>query len=367
LLIHKEYRAFLTRQERLEDARMVWVKALELNPPEHEAWYGYAELCLFLGKEEEYHRARQVLLAKFDSSPDPNVIERTSRSVLLSPSSEEELRRAIDLVNRLAAVDRTKFASFFPYAQFALGLTEYRQNHFEKAIAVMQGDAGKVLGPAPKLVTAMAMHKNGQAAEARKILATAIITYDWSPRFARDQDVWIYHILRREAESLMLPNLQAFLDGKHQPQDQPERDALLGVCQFSNRTVALSRLYADIFAAGPHRFWDLTGHRFRAARVAALAGSGRGLDATDLSETERMRWRAQSRQWLRISLAAWSKFLSENPKAREQVRQALKTWQTEPDLACLREQSALDKLSVDERNDCLAVWQEVADILRRAH
>jgi hypothetical protein len=55
--------------------------------------------------------------------------------------------------------------------------------------------------------------------------------------------------LRREAEAMILPNLPAFLDGKYRPQDNDERLALLGGCQFTNRS--LVRLYAEAFAAAP--------------------------------------------------------------------------------------------------------------------
>jgi serine/threonine-protein kinase len=42
-------------------------------------------------------------------------------------------------------------------------------------------------------------------------------------------------VLRREAEALILPNLPACLRGDYQPQDNDERLALVGVCQFNCR------------------------------------------------------------------------------------------------------------------------------------
>jgi hypothetical protein len=41
-------------------------------------------------------------------------------------------------------------------------------------------------------------------------------------------------------------------------------------------------------------------------------------------------------------------------------------WQVEPDLVELREPHALDELSADERKECLALWQAVGNLLRRA-
>jgi hypothetical protein len=44
--------------------------------------------------------------------------------------------------------------------------------------------------------------------EARKTLASAVASYDWSAAKADNHDRWIIHVLRREAESLILPMKQ---------------------------------------------------------------------------------------------------------------------------------------------------------------
>src|SRR5205085_5668055 len=138
----------------------------------------------------------------------------------------------------------------------------------------------------------------------------------WRAFQVRDQDGWICHVLRREAEGMILPNLPAFLDGKYQPQDNDERLALLGVCQFTNRTRTSARLYADAFVAAPRLAEDLgAGHRYNAARAAALAGWGRGEDGASLSQAERTRWRNQTRVWLVLDLAAWARKLDSRTAA----------------------------------------------------
>jgi serine/threonine-protein kinase len=257
---------------------------------------------------------------------------------------------------------------FYPYFLFAKGLAEYRQGQFDQAISMMRGDASRVLGPGPRLVLAMSLHRSGQVAEARKTLASAIVFYDWRANQARGYDDWIVHVLRREAEGLILPNLPAFLDGKYQPQDNDERLALLGVCQFKNRTRSSACLYVDAFAAAPSLAEDLgVRHRHNAARVAALAGCGRGEDAEKLSVQERTRWRKRARQWLRADLALWTKILdSGSAMAPDLAKKMLTLWQVEPDLAGIRDPSALDKLSPDERKEWLALWQAVANLLERA-
>ena len=54
-----------------------------------------------------------------------------------------------------------------------------------------------------------------------------------------------------------------------------------------------------------------------------------------------------------------------NAQTRAQVLQRLRHWQTDSDLAGLREPSALDKLSPDERKGCHELWDEVGVVLRR--
>src|SRR5262249_43775850 len=133
---------------------------------------------------------------------------------------------------------------------------------------------------------------------------------------ARFPNDWSSHVLRREAETLILPNLPAFLDGKYQPQDNDERVALLGAGRFASRPLALARLYLDAFSADPLLTHDLSaGHRYRAACAAALAGCARGEDALSLGEAEGKRWREQAQRWLRADVAAWKKTLSSAPTA----------------------------------------------------
>src|SRR5262249_49845920 len=143
------------------------------------------------------------------------------------------------------------------------GLAEYRAGRLDNAIALMTGEASKVPWPATRLVLAMAQHRQGQKEEARQTLATAILSYYWTAGNARDLNAWICHILRREAEALILPDLPAFLQGGYQPRDQQERIAFLGVCQFKALHSTATRLYADIFAADGKLADDLKAqHRY---------------------------------------------------------------------------------------------------------
>ena len=59
-------------------------------------------------------------------------------------------------------------------------------------------------------------------AQARQTLAAAVLAHDWRASQANDPSAWFLHVLRREAEGLILPNLPAFLNGMYQPQDNEE-------------------------------------------------------------------------------------------------------------------------------------------------
>jgi serine/threonine-protein kinase len=353
----------------LEKAREGWKTALKLNPLNHNCWFGYAELCLFLGHKDEYRRARQDLLTRFGGTVDTFVAERTGRACLLLPATGDELQQAASLTERAVADNHSDFAWARNWFLFAHGLAQYRQGQFDECITTMRGNASQI-GPPPALVLAMALHRIGKFADARKTLSDTVLSYDWRADRARTHDEWIPHILRREAESMILPNLPAFLDGKYLPQDNDERLALLGVCQFKNRTRAAATLYKDAFAAAPSLAGDFSvGHRYNAARAAALAGCGLGDDADKLNETERARWRKQARDWLKADLTLWTKMVATatgSGTAPDLAKKTLTQWKIEPDLAGLREPNALDKLPADERKEYIALWQSVADLLERA-
>ena len=99
-------RGLLLRLGRGAEARAAWKEELAAHPPKHDDWFGYAELCLFLGDEAEYRRARRDLLAQFGSTTDPAVAERTGRACLLLPAPEGELRQAVALTERAVAAGR---------------------------------------------------------------------------------------------------------------------------------------------------------------------------------------------------------------------------------------------------------------------
>jgi serine/threonine-protein kinase len=217
----------------------------------------------------------------------------------------------------------------------------------------------------------MALHRRGQVTEARKTLAAAGLYYDWGANQADRNYEWICHVLRREAEGTLLPNLPAFLEGKYQPQDNEERLALLaarlGICEFQGLHGASARLYSEAFAAEPKPAQSVPeGTHYYAARAAALAGCGQGKDGDKLDDKARALWRWQALQWLRQDLSWWGTVLDNaNAQTNAQVRQWLQKWQTDGDLACVRSRDAIPRLPDEERKQWEGLWSDVDSLLRR--
>lgn len=196
-------RGLLLKLGRRSEVCTAWKEELAARPPRHEDWFGYAELCLFLGDEAEYRRARRDLLTQFGTVGDRWVGERVGRACLLRPAPEDDLRLAVALAERAVAGGRRGHEAGYRYFLFTEGLAQYRQGRFDDVIQLMNGEAASVMGPSPRLLLAMAQYRKGQKQQARTTLVEAVRCYDWSPAKADNHESWIAHVLRREAEALI--------------------------------------------------------------------------------------------------------------------------------------------------------------------
>src|SRR5262249_53218977 len=136
---------------------------------------------------------------------------------------------------------------------------------------------------------------------------------------------------------------------------------------YQRREAAAARLYAAAFAAEPGYAGDLgAGHRYDAARAAALAAAGRGADAAGLDDGGRSRLRGQALGWLRAGPAAGADRAERRaPQARQQVHRTLTRWRQEPALASLRGKAALARLPEVERAAWAQLWAGVDALLKR--
>ena len=176
-------------------------------------------------------------------------------------------------------------------------------------------------------------------------------------------------MLRREAETLILPGLPAFLKRKYEPKNNDERLAFLGICQFEDLRAPKPTYSPRLSRLIPH--WLTHCRRDSGAVPPAHAvvagGGGGGADGSKLGETERARWRRQARAWLHADLEAWTKKLQNtSPADRAKLQQALARWRTDADLAGLRDSDALDKLPEAERQECRKLWTDLDALLKRS-
>jgi tetratricopeptide (TPR) repeat protein len=176
---------------------------------------------------------------------------------------------------------------------------------------------------------------------------------DWSYPSAE----WVGMSERLAALESRLP---AILAGEDRPADDEEILGFADICRRKGRHVAAARFYDEAFAANPMLARRLT-HRYEAAYAAALAGTGSSLDAEELDDKERGRWRTQALRWLRASLGLDGK---EAPTllARRLRPHAVR----DPDLAGVRDEAELAKLPEAEQAEWRAFWAEVRKALAGA-
>jgi hypothetical protein len=183
----------------------------------------------------------------------------------------------------------------------------------------------------------------------------------WSARAAQ----WV-----RQGERLVEldEKLPGFLKGKATPASAGERIELAGLCSLKRLNGAAARFYEQAFAVEPKLATDLrVGHRYSAACAAALAGCGRGADIEKLEDKEKSHLRGQALDWLRADLKAFGLLLEkEANRAGPSVMAQMRHWHEDRDLAGVRGPEALAKLPEAERHPWQELWNDVADLLKRA-
>ncbi len=160
-----------------------------------------------------------------------------------------------------------------------------------------------------------------------------------------------------------LPDL---LKGEYKPTNNQERLLIARVCTLKKLYPSATRMYADAFAADPKlaevpKSWS----RYNAACCAALAVAGKGAEKVD--DRERQRWRKQALVWLKADLALL-RAQADNGKAadRAEVRQRMRRWKEDVNLAGLRGKEAIAKLPEAEREGWQSLWADVAALLKKA-
>jgi serine/threonine-protein kinase len=173
-----------------------------------------------------------------------------------------------------------------------------------------------------------------------------------------------------EARRLVLleSSLPSFLKGEARPSDAAHRLELADVCYRKGLHAASARFWAEAFAERPELADDVAkGHRYNAARAAALAGTGSGKDEPPPDEATRLGFREKARGWLRADLAAWARVLDGGDEpARKKVAPTLARWKVDSNLAGIRGDAAIAKLPAAERRAFQLLWADVEALWKKA-
>jgi tetratricopeptide (TPR) repeat protein len=266
-------------------------------------------------------------------------------------------RRAIELDPRYVA------------PHYSLGVALQRQGRLEEAITAFR--RATELDPKQAIHHAalgQTLLNQGRFAEARPAMQHCHSLLPDSDPLRKQAQQLLGECERLLALEARLPALLlGTLEGKRKPPDAAELRELAALCQLSKRYFAAVGFYAAAFAARPRLADDLgTQDRCHAACAAALAAAGHGADAQKLEDAERARLRRQALDWLTADLAAWARLIQDNPRERARAHQALRRWQTDGDLAGLRDAGGVAQLPPDEQNAWRKLWAEVDALLRKS-
>jgi tetratricopeptide (TPR) repeat protein len=349
--------ACLMDQGKLTEAEQAWREALTIQP-EYASPYKNLSIAL----------ARQGRLAE--------AVRFCRKAIALKPQDAE----GYNMLGTFLAAQRQLAEAVQAYRQAIDVRPGYAGAHYNLGHALLaQGklaEAGDAFSKAATLKPDLAeAHCNlGQILLERGDSAKALASLRRGHRLGSRRPGWPYPSARwvKNAERLVQLDAQLpkVLEGLVQPRDTAERIAFADLCRkpLKQRYAAAARFYADAFAAEPKLAEDLhVQNRYNAACAAALASCGQGKDAAGLNAKERPRLRRQALAWLRADLGPWTQRLNAGkPPERKAVQQTLEHWQTDPDLAGVRDQAALAKLPEAERQEWAKLWAEVATLLAKA-
>jgi tetratricopeptide (TPR) repeat protein len=346
---HHNLGGILWKHGQLDEAIAAYRRAIELKPDLAVAHYN---LGLVLGQKGRLDEAIAACRRAIERKPDYAEAHRDLGYFLWKQGRFDEagtaFRKAIEL--------KPDFAN----AHYNLGNVLIEKGHVSEALAAWR----RAIELNPELAEA---HCNlGVALQRQGEFTPALAALKRGHELGSRRPDWPYPSARwlRECKRLVEldERLPAILRGETQPADAAERNEYAHLCYCKKLYAASARLRAEAFAADPKLADDLNaGSRYDAACAAALAAAG------PLDDKERVCWRKQALEWLRADLAANAKLLESGQlKDRERVRQRLRQWRRDPDLAGVRDPAALAVLPTSEQQACKQLRAEVEALFNKA-
>jgi tetratricopeptide (TPR) repeat protein len=178
-----------------------FTRAIERGNANAWDWHHHALTLLGAGNEPGYRRACAAMLARFGETQNAYNALWVAAACVQAPNTAADPARLVRLAETAAVA-----LPNHPFYQYVLEAALYRAGQFERAIETAQkaravgGEDGPVW-----LFEAMAHHRLGHAADARRCMEQGI---RWATN-ARNQPQWWdrlrYELTRREAEGLITP------------------------------------------------------------------------------------------------------------------------------------------------------------------
>jgi serine/threonine-protein kinase len=319
---HNNLGAVLGRQGRDKEAEAAYRTAIRLKPDLHQAYNNLGNALSDQGRQKEAEVAYREAIRVKPDSPEAHY----SLGIALGgqgryKEAEEAYRQTIRL--------KPDYAE----AHCNLGHALRNQGRFSEALVSLR--RGHALGSA---------------------------RHGWRYPSA----AWVRHCQRLLE---LDPLLAAVLSGAAEPGSAVERLELASLCQLPCKGLhaTAARFAADAFASDARLAHDLQQqHRYNAACSAALAAAGQAEDARFLPDRVVVKLRRQAQSWLLADLAVYARLAQRDEgKLREVVQQRLLHWRADPNLASVRDETALSRLDSDERQQWWRLWQDVAGLLRQ--
>jgi tetratricopeptide (TPR) repeat protein len=385
LLLHHEAEALVLGKNAHEVALDSYEAAVSLNPNDPLAHYNLGRVLAERGERgravREYRRATEINpkyveahndlgTALYAMGKQNEAIAEYREALRLKPDYPEahnNLGNALQAEGRLDEAiaqyrEALRLKKDNPEAHTNLGVALANRGEPDEAIKewrrAIEADPGYA---AAHGALGSALLQLGRFAEAKAATRRAL---DLLPDKDPMRRLVVPQLRQCERCLALDEKLLAILKGDAEPATALERLELASLCQMPSKRLhtAAARFYAEAFAADP----KLAGDQmvYASARSAALAAAGQAADAQQLPDKVVATLRRRAWRWLRADLKAYTQLAERgDPGAKEAVRQRLRHWQQDPDLASVRDPKALDRLPDDERRAWRRLWDDVAALL----
>ena len=195
-----------------------YLKAIELDPREHLSWFKAASALAYLGDEEGYRKLTADALARFRGTEEAMIAERIAKACLLLPPVAD-LPALAEMADRAVTAGQQAGSIDLGWFRMCKALAEYRagEGHYADALTLLEQARGSINDANGQLTAdvlrAMALHKLGRTAEARKAFdqatrdAVKVLPVPRREALSEGnfQEWCISHVVMREARVLFEP------------------------------------------------------------------------------------------------------------------------------------------------------------------